>query len=211
MNRATPALLSLVCALGSAASPRVAHSEAPTPAAPPPALALSAEAPAPSDKPSVDAIAVPGSSIERMRATVAVNAPIDRVRAVVFDFPRYPDFMPHYRRGLIERRSPSGSFEVRLDMEELAGAVHVWVRVEIPVAERAGATERYKGRLLAGSVKAFEPRWELESLGPSKTRLMVESFMDPDLPLVPSSLVNSGARERIRDVILALKARAESR
>ena len=45
----------------------------------------------------------------------------------------------------------------------------------------------------------------------TQTGLRVESFLDPDLSLVPSSFVNSGAREGIRDAIVALKARCEGR
>jgi hypothetical protein len=59
-------------------------------------------------------------------------------------------------------------------------------------------------------VKAFEPRWELEDKG-DKTRVTVESFLDPDLPLVPSGLVNSGARDGVRDAIIALKAHIEGK
>jgi ribosome-associated toxin RatA of RatAB toxin-antitoxin module len=197
MKNGTLAMMTLACALSSSAS-----------LATPPSASAPTE-PAPSNEPRVDATPVPGSSIERVRATVAVDVPIERLRAVVFDFPRYPEFLPHYRRGTIERRNPSGSVEVRLDMEELGGAVHVWVRLEVAAAEHAGAAESYGGRLLAGNVKAFQTRWELEALGPTRTRLTLESFMDPNLSVVPSAFINHSARERIRDVILAMKARAE--
>ncbi|MFT3771727.1 MAG: SRPBCC family protein [Minicystis sp.] len=204
MRKTALAIATLLSALIPSAGPRVARGATPGLAAAPTDAGFAA-----SDTPQVDASPVPGSSIERVRGTVTVDVPASRVRAVVFDFPRYPEFMPHYRRGTIERRDPSGSVEVRLDIEELAGAVHVWVRLEVSAASRAGAVERYDGRLLSGNVKAFQTRWELEAVGPAKTRLTVESFMDPDLPLVPSALINRGARERVRDVLLALKARAE--
>lgn len=195
------AITTLLAALVPSVSPRAVRGEVPA----------GAEAfAAVSDTPRIDSTPVPGSSIERVRGTVAVNVPIERVRAVVFDFPRYPEFLPHYRGGKIERKNPSGSVEVRLDIEELAGAVRVWLRFEVSAKSLAGAVESYDGRLLAGNVKAFQSRWELEALGPTRTRLTVDSFMDPDLRLVPSSLVNSGARDRIRDILLALKARAEN-
>src|SRR5262245_5519313 len=109
----------LVCALTPTLGPGVARGEGSI-----------AEALAASDEPRVHSAPVPGSSIERVRGTVSVDAPIERVRAVVFDFPRYPEFMPRYRRCSVERRNPNGSVEVRMDIEELAGAVHVWVRLE---------------------------------------------------------------------------------
>lgn len=175
--------------------PRAARSEPPLAASP------TVGSFAASDAPKVDSSPVPGSRIERVRGSVIVDASIDKVRAVVFDFPRYPEFMPRYQRASIARRHPSGGLDVRMDISELAGAVRVWVRVEVSAAERAGNVERYKGRLLTGNVKAFQTGWELESLSPTKTRLTISSFMDPDLPLVPSTFVNSGARDRIRDVV----------
>jgi carbon monoxide dehydrogenase subunit G len=209
MKNVNLAIMTLACALSPAASLRAARAEAPVLATPPLASAPAADGMAASDTPRVDSTPVPGSSIERVRGTVAVDAPVPRVRAVVFDFPRYQEFMPHYRRASIERKNPSGSMQVRLDMEELAGAVHVWARLEVTPEGRTGAVEGHQGQLMAGNVKAFQIRWELEELGPTRTRLTVDSFLDPDLPLVPSGLVNSGARERVRDVLLALKARAE--
>jgi ribosome-associated toxin RatA of RatAB toxin-antitoxin module len=196
MKTAPLAVMVLSFALAPSLGPGVARGEVP-------------DAFAASDEPRIDASPVPGSSIERVRGTVSVDASIERVRQVVFDFPRYPEYMPHYRRASVERRNPNGSVEVRMDIEELAGAVHVWVRLEVTAAEPTGGVESYKGRLLAGNVKAFEIGWKLESLGPKKTRLTVESFMDPNLRLVPSAFINSGARDRVREVILALKARAE--
>lgn len=189
------AVMVLVCALTPSLGPGVARGEVPGVFAA-------------SDEPRVDASPVPGSSLERVRGTVSVDAPIERLRNVVFDFPRYPEFMPRYRRASVERHNPNGGVEVRMEIDELAGAFHVWMRVEI-TAEPASLVESYKGRLLSGNVKAFEIRWQLEALGPKKTRLTVESFIDPGLRLVPSAFVNSGARDRIRDVILALRARAE--
>src|SRR5262249_11257270 len=93
---------------------------------------------------------------------------------------------------------------------QLGGIVHLWMRVEIAPPTYDGNTERYVGKLVQGNVKAFRPRWELEKLG-DKTRVTVESFMDPDLPLVPDGLINSGAKDGVRDAIVALKARVEGR
>ena len=164
--------------------------------------------PAVSEKPRIEAFAVRGSSLERVRGTVAVNAPIDRVRAVLFDFARYPQFMPHYRKAGVVRTTSSGGRVVRMEIDQF---VHLWMQIEIGPPRTTTGIESYEGRLAAGNVKAFQPRWEIEALPGGRTRLSVESFLDPDLSLVPSSFVNSGAREGIRDAILALKARSEGR
>ena len=164
--------------------------------------------PAATDRPRIEAFAVRGSSLERVRGTVAVNAPIDRVRAVLFDFARYPQFMPHYKKAGVVRTTASGARVVRMEIDQF---VHLWMEIEIGPPRTATGTEIYEGRLSAGNVKAFQPRWEVEALPGGRTRLSVESFLDPDLSLVPSSFINSGARDGIRDAILALKARSEGR
>jgi ribosome-associated toxin RatA of RatAB toxin-antitoxin module len=164
--------------------------------------------PAATERPRIEAFAVRGSSLERVRGTVAVNAPIDRVRAVLFDFARYPQFMPHYSKAGVVRTTASGGRVVRMEIDQF---VHLWMEIEIGPPRTATGIESYEGRLSEGNVKAFQPRWEIEALPGGRTRLSVESFLDPDLSLVPSSFVNSGARDGIRDAILALKARSEGR
>jgi hypothetical protein len=162
----------------------------------------------PSEQPQVESFAVPGSSIDRVRATITVEAPLPRVRDVLFDWARYPEFMPRYEKASVVHVTASGG---RLVQIELGGVVHLWMRVEISPPTIEGTVEKYEGRLEKGNVKAFRPRWELEPLGEGRTRLTVESYLDPDLFLVPSSLINSGTRDGMRDGVTALKARIESR
>lgn len=161
--------------------------------------------------PKVESFAVRGSSIERVRVTVAVDAPIDRVRAVLFDFARYPEFMAGYKKARVLRTTPDGGRSVHLEIEQAGGMVKLWMRVDISPPRSSGATESYEGRLADGNVKAFRTRWELAPLDGDRTRLTIESFLDPDLPLLPASFVNQGARDGLRDAILALKARTEGR
>ena len=60
-------------------------------------------------------------------------------------------------------------------------------------------------------MRTFESRWQLEPspAGGDFTRLTLESHMDPKLPL-PSSLINGGSVDGLRDAILAIKRRAEA-
>jgi ribosome-associated toxin RatA of RatAB toxin-antitoxin module len=160
------------------------------------------------DEPRIESLPVPGSGIERVRATVAIRAPLDRVRAVLFDYDRYPEFVPRYQKASVIRITPSGA---RLVQTELGGVVRLWMRFEISPPVNDAGVEKYEGHLEQGNIKAFRPRWELEPLTGDRTRITMESFLDPDLPLVPSSLVNSGTREGMRDAIVALKARIEGR
>jgi hypothetical protein len=211
MTSSIPRLLSLLFALTipRAPSPLSANHFA-GPAVGAALETVSADAAA-SAEPRVEAFSVPGSSLHRVRATIAIDAPIERVRTVVFDFPRYPEFMAGYTRATVIRSEAGGSRVVQMELEELGGAIRLWMRVAISGPTRAAGVESYRGSLLQGNVKAFETRWELASLEPSRTRLTVESFVDPDLSLVPSSMVNKGARDGIRAAAIALKRRAEGR
>src|SRR5262249_38247531 len=127
---------------------------------------------------------------------------------VVFDYARYPEFVPRYEKATVLRIAPDGGRLVRM---ELGGLVRLWMRVEISPPRIHGATEVYEGRLVDGNIRAFVPRWELTALEDGRTRLTLDSFLDPDLALVPSSLINAGARDGVREAILALKARIEGR
>ncbi len=211
MTSSIPRLLSLLFAL------TVPAAQSPRSAAPLAATAFGAAQntvnadTAASAEPRVESFSVPGSSLHRVRATIAIEAPIERVRSVVFDFARYPEFMAGYTRATVLRADAGGGRVVQMELAELGGAIRLWMRVAISAPRMTAGVESYRGSLLQGNVKAFESRWELASLEPARTRLTVESFVDPDLTLVPSSMVNSGAVEGVRAAAIALKRRAEGR
>ncbi len=180
----------------------------------PPAETLSAPADGKepsSDEPKVEASPVRGSSIERVRATLAVDAPADKVRGAVFDFARYPDFMPGYKRATVLRVNPDGSRLVQFEIEQMGGMVKLWMRVDIAAGRREGQAEVYDGKLTEGNVKAFQARWKIEPMDNGKTKLAIESYVDPDIAIAPSGMVNKRAREGVRTAILALKSRSEGR
>jgi hypothetical protein len=203
MKTSTTAALALALGLTALATPRDARSEAPLAPA-----AAAAPKQTVSNKPKIESSAVSGTGIQRIRATIAIDAPIERVRAVVFDYGRYPEYMPNYvKPTAVLWTTPAGQ---RLVHMQIGGIVSLWMRVEIGPPKIVGSVETYEGRLVQSNIKAFRPRWELEALGSDRTRLTVDSFLDPDLTLVPSGLINSGARDGMRDAIVALKARVEA-
>lgn len=159
--------------------------------------------------PELSSIPVEGSSLTKSRARIMVHAPIDRVRAVLFDFPHYAEFVPHYRSARIFGKTLRGGDDVYMEMEALGGMMRFWARVEIAKPVIEGPSETYKIRMITGSVRSFKASWQLESVSAGETRLTIESLVEPDLPL-PSSLINDGSLDGAGESILCLKRRAES-
>ncbi len=182
----------------------------PTPTA---SAAPSAEPPRPSkrapDVADVEVVPVAGSSVGRARATVMVRAAVDKVRAVLFDFDHYQDFLPNYKSAKVIARTPEGATQVHMQIDALSGMIRRWMKVEISAPVVDGARETFAARLLEGDVNAFQARWELERMADG-TRLTLESFLDANLKLPPAFL-DAGSAAGIKDSILSIKARAEER
>lgn len=165
--------------------------------------------PPPMEDPELSSIPVEGTSLTKSRARVMVHAGIDRVRAVLFDFPHYHEFVPHYRAARVFGKTPRGGDDVYMEMEALGGMMRFWARVEIEKPVIQGPSESYKIRLITGSVRSFRASWQLESVSPSETRLTIESLVEPNLPL-PAAFINEGSLDGAGESILSLKRRAES-
>ncbi len=161
------------------------------------------------NEPEVVGVPERGSGIDAVHGTVGVDAPLERVREVVFGFARYPEFMPGYKGAKIVGPAPSGGDLVRMDIEELGGLVKLWTIVDVAPLAREGGVEWRLGTFVSGNIKSFRTRWELEAIGPNRTRLSVQSLVDPNIALVPNSIVNDSSKDGLRKSMLALKARAE--
>jgi ribosome-associated toxin RatA of RatAB toxin-antitoxin module len=180
-------------------------------AVPPPAAAIAAPPPAlepaAPDVAEVEIVPVAGSSLGRARATVVVRAPLERVRAVVFDFPHYPAFIPNYKSAEVESTTPEGGMRVHMKIDALGGMIRRWMRVDVSPPSVDGARETFHAKLVEGDVKAFETRWVLERCS-GGTRLTLESFLDAKLQL-PAAFIDAGSAAGIKESILSIKARAE--
>jgi ribosome-associated toxin RatA of RatAB toxin-antitoxin module len=162
----------------------------------------------PAETPEVESEPVAGSRLSRSRATVLVRAPLERVRAVLVDFPNYHAFLPNYRSAKVESTTPDGATRVHMQIDGLGGMIRRWMRVEISAPVIAGPRLSFEAKLLEGDVKAFAARWVLDRLDEGSTRLTLESFLDPDLQL-PATFIDSGSAAGLKESILAIKARAE--
>ncbi len=156
-------------------------------------------------------VSVPhGDGYARGRSTIAVDAPIDRVRETILDFAHYPDFMPHYSRCKILGRTASGARDVYMEVSALHGAVRMWARVEVPKPSSVDGFETYETRFVDGNVRELKAIWRLKSVGEGRTELSLEVFLNPGLPL-PKRLVNQENLDGSAAAVMAAKKRIERR
>ncbi|WP_437536091.1 SRPBCC family protein [Sorangium sp. So ce726] len=165
--------------------------------------------PAP-DTTGITSMAVPigSTGFARGRSTVVVKGPLERVRAAVLSFERYPEFMPHYKKCRLLGRTPAGGWDLYMEVEALSGAVTMWARIEIqkPVVE--DGVETYASRFISGNVQDLQATWRLEKIDAQSTRLSLEVFLRPKLPL-PKSLLNAENLDGSARAVAAIRARVE--
>ncbi|AUX21958.1 hypothetical protein SOCEGT47_024560 [Sorangium cellulosum] len=179
------------------------------------ALRLAAASEEPGAQPVADvvgiasaAIPIGGTGYSRGRSTAVVKAPIERVRATVLSFERYPEFMPHYKKCRVLGRTPSGGWDVYMEVSALQGAVTMWARIEIQKPVLADGAETYSSRFISGNVRDLQAVWRLERIDAGSTRVSLEVFLRPKLPL-PKRLINAENMEGSARALAALRARVE--
>lgn len=162
------------------------------------------------DTGGIVSVAVPigDTGFSRGRSTAIVRAPLDRVRAVVLGFARYPEFMPHYEKCRVLGVTPGGGHDVYMEVSALNGVVKMWARLEIPKPVLIEGVETYASRMLAGNVRDLQAIWRLQAIDGQQTRLSIEIFLRPKLPL-PQQLLNTENLEGSARAIAAMRARIE--
>ncbi|WP_438001165.1 SRPBCC family protein [Sorangium sp. So ce185] len=165
--------------------------------------------PAP-DAAGIASVAVPigSTGFSRGRSTAVVKAPLERVRATVLSFERYPEFMPHYKKCRVLGRTPAGGWDIYMEVSALQGAVTMWARIEFQKAALVDGVETYSSRFVAGNVKDLQATWQLEKIDARTTRVSLEVFLRPKLPL-PKSLLNAENLDGSARAVAAVRARAE--
>jgi ribosome-associated toxin RatA of RatAB toxin-antitoxin module len=198
----------------------VAHAAAVSPATPADARFASVAVAGPDDstsspyryaaQPGVVTVAVPigRSKLVRGRSTVMVAAPIDRVRAQILAFSRYPEFMPHYSACRVIGPSPSGGRDVYMQVEALHGAVQMWARLDVKKPVQLDGREVIETAFLDGNVKELSARWAMKRIDDARTELMLEVFLEPRLPL-PVTLLNRENLDGSANGVFAMKTRSE--
>ncbi|XXX80911.1 SRPBCC family protein [Sorangium sp. So ce134] len=165
--------------------------------------------PAP-DSAGITSVAVPigSTGFSRGKSTAVVKAPLERVRAAVLSFERYPEFMPHYKKCRVLGRTPAGGWDIYMEVSALQGAVTMWARIEIQKPVLVDGGETYSSRFVAGNVKDLQATWRLEKIDDRTTRVALEVFLRPKLPL-PKSLLNAENLDGSARAVAAVRARAE--
>ena len=137
----------------------------------------------------------------RGRATVRVNAAPSVVRKQILALDEYAEFMPHYRSARTLGRKPDGAREIYMQWEALHGAVKLWARMNLARTDD-GDAEVWATEFVDGNVDEAYAAWRIEPTEDGKTKLTLETFLDPKLP-VPQSLLNE---ENVNAAIKAVKA-----
>jgi hypothetical protein len=137
-----------------------------------------------------------------------VNAPIDKARKEILDYGSYAEFMPHYAGSRVLGPKGDGGREVYMQWKALGGAVKLWARFDMLPKKEADGREAYESTFVDGNVETAFAAWRLESVAPDQTRIELEIFLKPKLPL-PPSLLNHENTQGATQGVMAMAAKIE--
>jgi ribosome-associated toxin RatA of RatAB toxin-antitoxin module len=152
---------------------------------------------------------IDGSDLVEAKASVMVNAPIDKARTIVLKFDDYPQFMPEYSDCKVLGKLPSGNNKVYMEITTLGGVAKMYANVEILAAVKEGASETHAGKFIDGNVKQFKAVWTLTKTDETHTEVGLLVFLQPNIPL-PDFLVNKANLDGAKKGVLAMKRRIEA-
>jgi ribosome-associated toxin RatA of RatAB toxin-antitoxin module len=156
---------------------------------------------------SVDVREVPSSTgVAYGRATAVVNAPLDQVMAVITDYARYQNIMPHFRRSRVLSQRGNNAL-VYMQASVARDTVQLWAQMRIYERRPRGQTRIIEGRMTEGNMDHFVARWEATPLGDDRTLLRFDLLVDPAIP-VPSSLVTAENVKNARRAVGAVRRHA---
>jgi hypothetical protein len=95
-----------------------------------------------------------------------------------------------------------------MEVSALHGAVTLWARIEIEKPTVVDGAEIYRSRFISGNVRDLQAIWRIEKIDADKTRLSLEVFLRPKMPL-PKRLINAENLEGSARAIAAIRARVE--
>ncbi len=142
--------------------------------------------------------------MQELRTEVEIQAPADRVWAVLTDFAAFPQWNPFMPRagGTLK---PGERLEIRL---QPAGGQGMTIRPTLLTVE-PGRELRWLGRLILPGVFDGEHSFTLEPLGSDRVRLVQREVFTGVLVPILMRLVGRGTRLGFEAMNQALKVRAE--
>jgi ribosome-associated toxin RatA of RatAB toxin-antitoxin module len=138
-----------------------------------------------------------------------IEAPIDRIRALVTDYDHYATNLPKFGRSKVLKRIARGA-EVYLQVPLLHGAAHLWAvaRFDGPIVSNDG--ERVEGNYTGqGNVSAFHCLWTYARVDDTHTQLHFSVLLLPKFPL-PHSIIEKELNDACHDAVNAVKEHAEA-
>ena len=146
----------------------------------------------------------PGTSVQWGRAVAIIDAPADKVLAVVQDYANYTTFMPNFQTSrVLSQRGGSALLYAQVSL--MKGAASIWAELKIKPRD-VGATKVIEAKMTKGNVDILQAVWEITPFDDGRTLVAFQIIVDPDLPL-PTSLVNSENAKTARMTIRALRER----
>ena len=146
-----------------------------------------------------------GVKVRGGKAEILLDAPLDKVMAVVEDYGNYQKFLPffHVSRTLAKRGANAIAY---MEARILNGTHTIWVEVTFRDRGSKGTSRVIEGKMNRGNVNQLSLRWEAAAVEGEKTLLSFEFFVDPDLP-VPSSVISNQNAVSARRTVRALRKR----
>jgi ribosome-associated toxin RatA of RatAB toxin-antitoxin module len=150
---------------------------------------------------------VPGRAMPRLEATLTIEAPVDKVAALVADCDRFGEFMDVEKSKVIERRGNIKRCKLVVDVPFPFGSLE---SVNEETEERTPGVVRESWKLVSGDFYYDEGFWELKPTPQGYTQVRYVALVEPKLP-VPRSMLLGGQKDYIRDMLLKLRKRLLTR
>jgi len=129
----------------------------------------------------------PETDVDWGDASGIVEAPIDQVMAIVTDYAKYAQFMPHFKKSkVLSQRGKKALIYVEAKVAK--GTLTVWAQMKMRPLKAEGGRMVVEGKMTKGNLSRFEARWELLPLSATRTLVRFKLLVDPKVPL-PDSLV----------------------
>lgn len=154
--------------------------------------------------------AVKGSAIPMFKVTGVVDAPVDKVWALVSNCDGYVGVMPRVEKSrTLKKRGAKTTCSTRVDLPFPLS--HLDAVTENTTEKSAPGTRRMSWELVRGDYKRHRGDWDLRPFGEAdsgRTLIVYHALVEPSLA-VPKGMIASGQRRELPAVIKGLRRAAK--